>query len=63
MMVVLALTSNKAVVWKALVPLAVPISLAVSYPLFKAVVFLPGALLLLPLSWALLEIAAYRGRG
>lgn len=61
-MIILALISNKAVTWKALIPLAVPISLVVSYPLFKVVGFLPGALLL-PLSWSLLGIIAYRGRG
>jgi len=62
MMVVLALISNKAAGGKALTPLAVPFSLLVYYLMFKVAGFLPGALLL-PLSWSLLGIVAYQGRG
>jgi len=61
MLMVLALISKKVAPAKAIVPLAVPISLVVSYPLITTVGFLPGALVL-PLSWAMVGLAAYRGR-
>lgn len=61
---VLALAAKKAAVWKAFVPLTVPVSYflyLLAYPLRSSTGFL-SATLSLPLGWALLGTIAYLGR-
>ena len=61
MLMVLALITNKVALWKAFLPLIIPILHIFAYPLIGSI-GIPLAASLLPLSWGLLGIVAYHGR-
>jgi len=62
MLTILTLLTNKVALWKALIPLVIPILHLIAYPLIKSSGFAVAASLL-SLGWGLLGVVIYQKRG